>query len=287
MNTPPPSVRWTVVALLTSLSWVSYMERKNISVAAKFMMPALGLNHIQMGLVFSSFMVGYAVFQISAGRLGDHLDPRSVLSAAALSWAGLTLFTGLLPGLLVAGTVGTLVVLVLLRFVLGVSQATTYPVAARALVNWIPASELALSNSFIIGGLSLGSAITPPLAAWLMVHIGWRHSFYVFSAFGFLIAFAWWHQGLDDPRKHPRVNKGEIALINPVHSKPVAPYQRSISWWRLFQNRNLCLISLSYFLTATCSSFSSSGSTRILWRSEASVFCVAGFSLACRLSCPR
>ena len=62
---PPASrTRWTILALLLAISIVTYIDRVNISVAARQMMPALGLTDLQMGQVFSAFVLGYALFQI-------------------------------------------------------------------------------------------------------------------------------------------------------------------------------------------------------------------------------
>ena len=46
------------------VSIVTYIDRVNISVTARQMMPALGLTDMQMGQVFSAFVLGYALFQI-------------------------------------------------------------------------------------------------------------------------------------------------------------------------------------------------------------------------------
>jgi len=44
------------------VSIVTYIDRVNISVTARQMMPALGLTDMQMGQVFSAFVLGYALF---------------------------------------------------------------------------------------------------------------------------------------------------------------------------------------------------------------------------------
>src|SRR4051812_6856525 len=149
------AVRWKIVGLLTGVSFVSYVERMNISVAAKFMAPEFGLSQIQMGQVFSSFMLGYAISQVPAGRLGDLLGPRLVLAVAAVWWGVLTLFTGLLPGVVVSGTMGVFFTLIAIRFLLGVGEAATYPVAARTVANWMPDSQRAISIAILTAGLSL------------------------------------------------------------------------------------------------------------------------------------
>lgn len=248
MKKDSTSVRWVIVALLTGLSFVSYVERMNISVASKFMIAEFGLTQIQMGQVFSSFMLGYALFQVPAGRLGDLFGPRRVFTLAALSWGLATVFTGLLPGALVPTTLGVFVTLIALRFLLGVGEAATYPVAARTVANWMPDSQRALSISILTAGLSLGSAATPPLMSWLMVNIGWRASFYVTSILAFLIAVLWRFYARDYPGQHAKVSEGELALIATGQVEGSTAMASTASWWKLFRNRNVLLVSLSYFV---------------------------------------
>jgi len=226
---------------------VSYLQRVNISVAAKFMMPELSLSEIQMGQVFSSFMLGYALFQVPAGVLGDRLGPRFVLTLAALSWGIATVLTGLVPGLLIGSGSGIFISLLVIRFLLGAGEAATYPVAARAIANWIPGNKRALGNAIVLAGMPLGSAVTPPLVSWLMVNVGWRQTFYITSGLAFLIALLWRSFATDFPQQHSGVSKAELALISSGQSEPVVLGSNSTLWWKLLKKRNMCLLSLSYF----------------------------------------
>ncbi len=228
--------RGTIVGILTGLSLVNYIARSNISVAAKFIKPEFGLNDIQMGQVFSSFLIGYSLFQIPAGRMGDRFGPRVVLALAALSWGLMTLLNGLVPGVLVTGAITTLGILFVLRFLLGVGESATYPVAARAIANWMPPAGRARSNAIVIAGAPFGSAITPPLISWLMVNLGWRQSFFITSLLGFGIAAIWWFKARDFPAG------ARLALAGAAETK------KSVSWWSLFRNRNVVLLSVSYFV---------------------------------------
>ena len=56
-------MRWFVVATLFGLSFASYMERMNLSVAAELMMPALSLTKSDLAVIFNSFLLGYAIFR--------------------------------------------------------------------------------------------------------------------------------------------------------------------------------------------------------------------------------
>ena len=68
------------------------MDRVNISVTARQMMPAYGLTDQDMGYIFSAFVFGYALCQIPGGWLGDRWGARVVLAGALVWWS---LFTAL------------------------------------------------------------------------------------------------------------------------------------------------------------------------------------------------
>ena len=250
---PPPHrtgfVRYRIVALLAAFSLVAYLLRMNISVAAKFMMPDLGITQIQMGQVFSSFMLGYAIFQVPWGWLGDRRGPRRMLSIATLVWAVTTALTGLVPGLFVPGGTAAFVSLLVLRFSLGVGQAALYPLAARAVRNWLRVSERAFGYSIIIAAAAAGSAFTGPLVAWSMVELGWRTSFYLCSGLALVIAGLWYCYATDHPETHPSIRPAELQSIR-AGSPSSATGQPSTSWLSLLRNPNISLICVSYFLSS-------------------------------------
>jgi sugar phosphate permease len=70
------SVRWLILAMVSAFGIVSYVVRMNISISADLMMPALSLSTAEMGQIFGAFLIGYAVFQVPGGILGDSIGPR-------------------------------------------------------------------------------------------------------------------------------------------------------------------------------------------------------------------
>lgn len=228
--------RGGIVAALCGLSFVSYSQRVNIAVAAKLMMPDLSLTQVQMGQIFSSFTLGYALFQVPGGVLGDRFGPRVVLSAAAACWGVATALTGLAPGVLVGAGVWSFVTLISVRFILGASEAATYPVVGRAMANWIPSSGRARSNAIVIAGAFVASAGMPPAISWLMVTFGWRFSFYATSALAFIATGIWWFYGRDYPRE-------SVFTVRTASGDD----RRSLETWkRLLRNRNIRWLCLSY-----------------------------------------
>jgi ACS family glucarate transporter-like MFS transporter len=230
-----------ILVILTALSLVSYVQRMNISIAAKYMMPELLLSDIQMGQIFSSFMLGYALFQVPAGILGDKLGPRLLLTVTAC-WCGVaTLLTGAIPGILVKGRVAIFASLLVLRFLLGVGAAATYPVAARAIANWFPALKHGSTNSIVITGLALGAAITTPLTSLLMVKSGWRASFYFCSLLAFLVAIAWRWWATDYPKVSGKEPDDQPPLALNGFDRP--------GWRKGLRSKAVCLLSVSYFFS--------------------------------------
>ncbi|WP_455371435.1 MFS transporter, partial [Petrachloros mirabilis] len=99
-------VRWLILLLLFLTSVVTYIDRVNISVAARHMMPAFGLTDQQMGLIFSAFVVGYALFQIPGGWLADRWGARAVLTGALFWWSLCTALTAIAATSLLADLLG-------------------------------------------------------------------------------------------------------------------------------------------------------------------------------------
>jgi len=224
------------VLLLSGFSLMAYVLRMNISVAAPFMMTELDLDKVQMGRVFSAFMLGYALFQIPWGVSGDRLGPGRILGWAAIAWTVTTVLTGLLPGWLVPAGMASLVMLMVLRFALGASQAAAYPVASRAITSWMPPTQRAASFSALIVAMAFGSAFTPPLVSWAMSTFGWRASFYVCGALALALTLAWYRVA--------------GAGLDAMESKPTAAAGPAQAWWAPLKDRRVSLLSLSYFFNS-------------------------------------
>lgn len=226
---PSRRLRWFVVVMLFGLSCASYVERMNISVAAELMMPALSLSKGDMALIFNSFLIGYAIFQVPAGWLGDRFGSRLVLGASSFLWGSLTLLSGLLPGAVLRTAFGTIAILWLVRFLLGIAEASTYPVAAQAVHRWMKPSRRGTGNSVMLMGSSVASALTAPFVSWSMLRYGWRTSFYLTSVAAFAISLLW----LGFTRTPPAADG---AACMPVSSRPT----------KSTLNLNVILLSLSY-----------------------------------------
>lgn len=242
-NAEPPSPRrWLILGLLFAISVVTYIDRVNISVTARQMMPALGLTEQEMGWVFSAFVVGYALFQIPGGWLGDRWGIRVVLMIALIWWSCFTAWTAMAATSFLAAPLGIVGALALVRFLLGVGEAAALPTFNRAVTDWLPAHERGLGIGIAIGGIGIGAAITPPVTAWIMVNYGWQSAFYLSSAIGFGLAVIWWCLAADRPSHHPWSTHHKVM----PSTTPVIPMGPSIPWAILRNTPSVWWLMLSY-----------------------------------------
>lgn len=226
----PTHTRWVILSLLFLISVITYVDRVNISVAARQMMPALGLTEIQMGQVFSAFVLGYALCQIPGGWLGDQWGARRVLTLAVIWWSLFTALTAVAAVIPLVDLLGVLGSLICVRFLIGVGEAAALPNFNRAVANWLGPHERGLGIGIAIGGIGVGSALAPPVTAWLMVNYGWQSAFYIAGGLGLFIAALWFFYATDRPAQHPRVNAAEAALIRTGGASSRASDAGTVPW---------------------------------------------------------
>jgi MFS transporter, ACS family, glucarate transporter len=238
-------LRWTLVFWLFVVSAVAYLDRVNVSIAARAIQEEYRLSNIQLGWVFSAFLAGYALFQTPGGRLADRFGPRRVISLGVLWWSAFTALVTLVP----AGAAHSIALLVVVRFLLGAGEAVIYPAANRMVANWIPSSERGLANGIIFAGVGVGAGITPPLITYVLLHWGWRWSFLTCALLGIGVSLIWHLLFRDAPRTHPWMGARELAHIEagiPAARMEIEARQ-AVGWGTIAGNRNLLALTASYF----------------------------------------
>jgi len=242
-------VRWFLIFWLFVLSAVSYLDRVNISIAGGSIADAYHLSDVQLGKVFSAMLVGYGLFQLVGGRLADRFGPRRVLTGGVMWWGVFTALTAMVP----ARIEGAMLLFVAARFLLGAGEAVIYPSANQFVARWIPVGERGIANGWIFAGVGAGAGLTPPLITYLMVHYGWRSSFWVCAVIGFVAGGIWFLAARDTPAMHSAVSADELAAIQsgltlaPSPDKPSAQDVGIVSWNRVLRSKEVWAVTISYF----------------------------------------
>jgi ACS family glucarate transporter-like MFS transporter len=242
-------VRWLLVFWLFVLSAVSYLDRVNISIAGGAIVDAYHLTDVQLGKVFSAMLLGYMLFQTIGGRLADRFGPRIVLTGGVIWWGIFTALTALVP----SNITGALFLFMGVRFLLGAGEAVIYPSANQFLSRWIPVDERGIANGWIFAGVGAGAGLTPPFITYLMVHYGWRSSFWACAVIGLIAGAIWYSSARDTPAEHPAVSDSERTFIESQLTVAV-PHQKASSreaelmpWSRVVRSREVWALTISYF----------------------------------------
>lgn len=237
-------VRWFLVFWLFILSAVSFLDRVNISIAGSSIAAEYGLSDVHLGWVFSSFLLGYALFQTPGGRLADKWGSRRVLTAGVLWWGIFTALTAAVP----SGLARALLLFISIRFLLGAGEAIIYPASNQFVSRWIPNHERGIANGLIFAGVGIGAGITPPLITYCMARYGWRSSFWVCALIGVVVGAVWYLSARDTPEEYPRVSALEVAIIRSGLTMDAARTSGAlVPWGRILASKAVWALTLSYF----------------------------------------
>ncbi len=216
----------------------------------------------RMGWVFFAFLLGYTLFEIPGGWLGDRWGPRLVIVRIVVWWSMFTALTGSAdtivkwfvaspgPMLLLAAMFGV-------RLLFGLGEAGAYPNIGRGLARWFPYGERALAQGAIWMWSRFGGAFSPAIIGALMLWVGgWRQAFWVLGGLGIIWAGLFYLWFRNRPEEMPRVNVAERQLIRSQAAGAGSVYDDTHAWdlpWRrLLLSPNLWAI----YLTAAAVSFS-------------------------------
>jgi len=237
-------VRWGVIFCTFVVAAVSYLDRNNISIAASSLQKEFALTNVQLGTVFSSFIMGYAFTQPLAGRIADRFGASRVIAVAILWWS---VFTALLPAV-PPGITGAMAVLLGVRFLLGIGEAIIFPASNRLVAEWIPSRERGLANGLIFCGVGVGAGFAPPLITYIMLRHGWRISFLVCAVLGLIVGLVWYLLARNTPEEHSRVSPNELAKIKAgLPESHSAEIPRLVPWRLMLRSKEVLAITISYF----------------------------------------
>jgi ACS family glucarate transporter-like MFS transporter len=189
MSSSLPNQR-RILGFLFVLSIVTYLDRVNISIASPAIEREFQFDHVHLGTIFSAFVVGYMLFQVPGGWLGDRIGHKKCLTIILLWWSvatGLTAWVG--KGSLTS-FVGPLTAFWFMRFLVGMGEAGAYPCANGIIGDWFCIQERAGAAGLMFAGIGVGSAISPSCIAWVMTHWGWRSAFKLSAGIGIILALA-------------------------------------------------------------------------------------------------
>jgi ACS family hexuronate transporter-like MFS transporter len=164
-------------------SSLNYLDRQLLAALAPTIKSEFQLSNTQYGEIVSVFSIVYAAMAPAAGWFIDRVGVNLGIMISMAIWSMAGIATGLtkaFSGLLAC------------RTVLGVAEAAGIPCAGKVNGLYLAPRELAFGTAFNQVGISIGSIVAPLIVAALAPRYGWRWTFTVCGALGFLWIPLWW-----------------------------------------------------------------------------------------------
>lgn len=213
------------LVLLAICVLISYVDRGILSVAAPQIKQELALTATQLGFLLAAFFWSYTAMQFVSGWLLDRLEVNLFIGGGFFLWSLSTAGSGLVRGFML---------LLVMRFFLGIGESATFPCCSKILAGHLPEERRGFANGLLMAGIRLGPAIGTFAAGPGIARYGWRPVFLTIGLLSLLWLPAW------------LVWKPERSGISPGASHKVGPGSFEILEQRSFWGAALGHFSVNY-----------------------------------------
>ncbi|HEY4244369.1 MAG TPA: MFS transporter [Kofleriaceae bacterium] len=171
--------RTAILALLTGLNLLNYIDRAVVAAVLDPMQAELGLSSFAAGALNSVFLIGYFLTSPFFGARADKGARKGLIALGVAIWSLATAASGLSTGLWT---------LVAARVVVGVGEASYATLAPTIIDDLTPPEKKARALSIFYMAIPVGYALGYIFGGMLGKAWGWRAAFYVTGVPGLLLA---------------------------------------------------------------------------------------------------
>jgi MFS transporter, ACS family, glucarate transporter len=244
----PSRVRYRVLAAACVLAVITYIHRVGFATASAEFKEPLGLSDTHISWLMAAFMIGYGLFEMPWGFLGDRFGVRNVLAAIVLGGSVLTAAVSLVV-FLPFGLGGIVVFLIVVRFLFGAFQAGTFPAFSRMMADWMPTTERGSAQGAVWMSSRIGGALAPRIVVPLFAFLGdWRVAWALIASIGLAWCAGFWPWFRNRPEDMPQVNRGERKLIEAGRSARAVhdAGHGAVPWGRMLRSPSVWSLWLMY-----------------------------------------
>ncbi|AKP34024.1 MFS transporter [Yersinia aleksiciae] len=216
-------VRYIILFIIFIVTAINYADRATLSIAGTEVAKELQLDAVAMGYIFSAFGWAYLLMQIPGGWLLDRYGSKRVYTYSLFFWSLFTFTQGFVDMFPIAYAA---ISMFIMRFMLGFSEAPSFPANARIVAAWFPTKERGTASAIFNSAQYFSLALFSPLLGYLTFAWGWQHVFTVMGGLGFVLTIAW-VKFIHNPTDHPDMSAAELeyikqggAVVDMDHKKP-------------------------------------------------------------------
>lgn len=188
-----------ILALLTGLNLLNYLDRYVLSAVLPRLIQDLGLSNLEAGLLATVFLLGYFITSPIFGALGDRLPRKGLIAFGVLVWSAATIASG------VASSVPMLLAA---RVLVGVGEASYATLAPTVIDDITPTERKGRALAIFYIATPVGSALGFILGGIVEKLYGWHAAFFVAGGPGIVLALVMLM--IQEPERKPREDKPNI-----------------------------------------------------------------------------
>jgi len=159
-------------------------------VGAERLIPVVGMAPRDVGMVYSAFLVVYTVAMLPGGWFIDRFGARTALLLLGFGSTVFVAMTGVV-GLIAPGAASVWLGLMVVRSLLGLTNAPLHPGAARMVYDEVPAQARGFANGLVIFSATVGIAISYYLMGTLIDAFDWPIAFLISSGLTLFVTLVW------------------------------------------------------------------------------------------------
>jgi D-galactonate transporter len=242
-------IAWRLLPFLFLLYIIAFLDRMNVGAAALQMPGDLGFNDKVVGLGAGMFFIGYLVLEIPGALIAERWSARRWIARIMISW-------GIITALM--AFIHTAREFYLVRFLVGAAEAGFFPAVIVYLSHWFRYRDRAKATAVFYAASPLSFVIGSPLAglllgiSWLGLR-GWRWLFILEGVPAVVLGVIAIYYLTDWPRGANWLREDERHWITSELEKEKEAKKkiRSYTIWQAFGQRDVILLTLSYFCATT------------------------------------
>lgn len=170
-----------IVALLTGLNLLNYLDRYLIAAVGPSIQKELALSDEQLGTIGTAFLWGYLLTSPIFGRLGDRFPRKYLITFGVLVWCAATA---------ASGAARVFWVMVAIRVLVGVGEASYATLSPTILDDIATPKNKSRILAVFFAAIPIGSALGFVFGGILDKAFGWRSAFFIAGGPGVLLALS-------------------------------------------------------------------------------------------------
>jgi MFS family permease len=208
-----------ILALLTALNLLNYLDRFVLSAVLKSVRTELHLSNFVAGSLATVFLLGYFLTSPVFGALADKGARKGLIALGVMVWSAATFASGLAKGAFS---------LIAARAVVGVGEASYATLAPTIIDDAAPQAQKGRWLAVFYVATPIGSALGYILGGFVGKHYGWRHAFYVAGGPGVVLALLC--VLMQEPVRKKLAEKADVVknaaqlIVRPLYRRGVLGY---------------------------------------------------------------